>query len=137
MENYRTRNIKQRIDELDSSEKSAITEHILGIAANRAVELRKEIEIDTMAEYYDAIKTQYANFGKVNGLFTNNWVLDRMTMGLAPGEVTIIGGPTSNGKTILAINIAAEIAKQDKNVLFITLEMTKEEAGIYSVKQID
>lgn len=87
-----------------------------------------------MDSKYDEIKRHYANWGKLIGLRTGNWVLDRMTMGLAPGEVTVIGGATSNGKTALAINIAASVAMQGKVVLFVTLEMTHEELGVRFMK---
>ena len=83
-----------------------------------------------MADYHDEIEERMKNWGKIIGLRTGNWVLDRMTMGLAPGELTVIGGATSNGKTALSMNIAANVAKQNKSVLFVTLEMTHGEAGV-------
>jgi replicative DNA helicase len=48
-----------------------------------------------------------------------------MTLGLGIGELVILGGYTSRGKTQLAVNIAWNVAAEGKSVLFVTLEMTK------------
>lgn len=129
-----TKYVLQRIDDMKQDERDKITEHILGLAAGAARSRNKEIEIGYVPDLYREIKTQYANWGKLVGLKTGNWVIDKMTMGLAPGEVTVIGGATSNGKTALALNIAANIAMQGRNILFVTLEMTHEELGIRFMK---
>lgn len=123
-----------RIDDMQPTEREELTDHILGLAADTARNRNKEIEIGYIPDLYDNIKAQYANWGKMVGLQTGNWVLDKMTMGLAPGEVIVVGGATSNGKTALSINIAADVAMQGKNVLFVTLEMTHEELGIRFMK---
>lgn len=129
-----TKFLLERIDNLKPEEKEKITKHMLGVAAETARSRRDEIQLGYLPDYYDAIKAQYANWGKLSGLRTGNWVLDRMTMGLAPGEVTVIGGATSNGKTAVALNIAADVAMQGRTVLFVTLEMTHEEVGVRLMK---
>lgn len=50
--------------------------------------------------------------------------IDRLIQGIAPGEVCIIAGRPSMGKSALALGIALNIAKAGKSVLFFTLEMT-------------
>jgi len=47
--------------------------------------------------------------------------LDRMTAGMFPGELTIIGGDSGTGKTELMMNIMDSI--QNKKVLFVSAEM--------------
>lgn len=126
--------ILEKINQLKDSEKSELIAKIIGVAADTSRLKRAEIELGYLPDKYDAIKAQAANWGKMNGLSTRNWVIDKMTMGLAPGEVTVIGGATSNGKTALAVNIAADIAMQGKKVLFVTLEMTHEELGVRFMK---
>lgn len=49
--------------------------------------------------------------------------IDRMTGGLKPGELTIIAGRPSMGKTALAGNIAENIAEKGGTVAFFSLEM--------------
>lgn len=55
-------------------------------------------------------------FKKVNGILG----------GLQPGKMYIIGARPSMGKSALAMNIAEHVSK-DKNVLFVSLEMSKKE----------
>ncbi|QJR44417.1 replicative DNA helicase [Mycoplasma miroungirhinis] len=50
--------------------------------------------------------------------------LDDLTLGFNPGDLVIIAARPSMGKTAFALNIAANVAKQRKNVLFFSLEMT-------------
>lgn len=55
------------------------------------------------------------------------WVnLDKILHGLRPGEMTVIGGRPGAGKTAIAINLALEIAmEQKKGIGFFSLEMSK------------
>ena len=52
--------------------------------------------------------------------------MDRLTTGLRPKDMFIIAARPSVGKTALATNIAVNVAKQNKPVLFFSLEMDKE-----------
>ena len=54
-------------------------------------------------------------------------ILDVLISGFKPGEITLIAGRPSTGKTQLAINIALDSIKRDKNVVFFTLELSKEQ----------
>lgn len=66
--------------------------------------------------------------GEASFLQTGVRQLDNIIRGLAPGNMTIIGGATSMGKTSLALEIAANVAlHQRKAVAFVSLEMTAEE----------
>ncbi|MGL6209123.1 MAG: DnaB-like helicase C-terminal domain-containing protein [Paracoccaceae bacterium] len=54
--------------------------------------------------------------------------LDKVLKGLGPTDYMLIGGATSMGKTSLALEIATNVAvNQDKGVVFVSLEMTREE----------
>lgn len=65
--------------------------------------------------------------GKAEYLRTGVAALDKVIRGLAPGNVCLIGGATSMGKTSLALEIAMNVARQGKGVVFVSLEMSKEE----------
>lgn len=122
--------LKGKIEALKPADQVKLYEYVLGASVETAKSARAELEFEMLADYHDEIEFRMKNWGKIMGLHTGNWVLDRMTMGLAPGELIVIGGATSNGKTALSMNIAANIAKQGKSVLFVTLEMTHGEAGV-------
>lgn len=85
------------------------------------------IELSLMSDYTDEAKDRVANWGKMQGLSTGYPSLDKMMLGLVGGEMTVVAGKTSMGKTTLAINIANRVALQDVPVLFVTLEMTHAE----------
>lgn len=53
--------------------------------------------------------------------------LDRLTQGFAPGELIVIFGHTSHGKSQLAQNIACNVAMTGQAVLIISMEMSKAE----------
>lgn len=86
-----------------------------------------QFELELMSEYTDQAKERMANFGKMQGLSSGYKKIDELTKGFVAGELTIIAGKTSYGKTTAAINIANRVAKAGTPVLFVTLEMTKAE----------
>jgi len=58
-------------------------------------------------------------------LYTGLFDLDKKMCGLHNQELTIIGARPGVGKTTLALQIAEKIASNDKDVLFISLEMSE------------
>ena len=59
------------------------------------------------------------------GLSTGYQKLDEIIDGLRNGHLWVIGGYTNMGKTACALNIVGNIIKQNKRVVFYSLEMTK------------
>jgi replicative DNA helicase len=86
-----------------------------------------EMSLVMMNEFTDEAVEKYKSFGQMQGLSTGFEKLDRLTMGLSPGELVMLAGKTSRGKTTLALNIANRVALAGKTVLFVTLEMTHAE----------
>lgn len=64
--------------------------------------------------------------GNTSFLKTGVQALDQVLKGLAPGDVMLLGGATSMGKTSLALEIAGNVAKSG-TVAFWSLEMTPEQ----------
>lgn len=62
--------------------------------------------------------------GGIAGLSSGFVVVDQLTKGLAPGELILVSGRTSHGKSQLAVNVAFRVAARGVGVLFVTLEMT-------------
>lgn len=88
---------------------------------------QNKYQVASMLDYVDESKERFKNWGKMQGLSTGFPSIDKLTMGLVPGELIIVAGPTSRGKTLLSMSISNNIAKKGGRVLFITLEMTKAE----------
>src|SRR3990167_3071331 len=61
-----------------------------------------------------------------SGLRTGIADLDYLTGGLQPGNLVMVGGVTTIGKTALALQIATQVAATQP-VLFLSLEMTRKE----------
>lgn len=61
------------------------------------------------------------------GLLTGFRGIDNITGGFQRGNLVVIGGRTSQGKTTLATNIAFNLALTGKKVMFASLEMTRSE----------
>lgn len=67
--------------------------------------------------------------GGLAGLHTGFMKLDEMTLGLQKGDLVIVAGRPSMGKTALAMNIAEHVATREKNpqpVAIFSIEMSKE-----------
>lgn len=63
--------------------------------------------------------------GEVQGLSTGFKGTDDLTLGLTPGELIVVSGPPSSGKTQLTTHWAYYSAVNHHKVLFVTMEMTK------------
>lgn len=78
----------------------------------------------------DAIDTLDQRFNADSdypGLSTGFHVLDNMTLGLHPAELTVLAGRPSMGKTALALKIIENvIADTNKKALLFSMEMTRE-----------
>lgn len=109
------------LDEVLDTVKEQITE------VNKIGGARNKYKVSSMMDYIDSSKERYKNWGKMQGLSTGFPSIDEQTLGLVEGELVIIAGPTSKGKTLLAMSISNNVAKYGGRVLFVTLEMTKEE----------
>ncbi|HEY0664826.1 MAG TPA: replicative DNA helicase [Gallionella sp.] len=79
-----------------------------------------------LSQVVERIETLYArdNQGDVTGMATGFNDLDRMTSGLQPGDLVIVAGRPSMGKTAFSINIAENVAlDSNKPVAIFSMEM--------------
>ncbi len=81
---------------------------------------------DLMGAKFKELEELYSNGGTPSGLLSGFPDLDEMTCGFQGGDLIIIAGRPSMGKTALALNIAENAALTGKEVLFFSLEMSKE-----------
>lgn len=88
---------------------------------------QNKYQVSSMLDFVDAAEERYKNRDKIQGLSSGFPSIDTLTMGLVPGELVIVAGPTSKGKTLLSMHIANNVALIGGRVLFVTLEMTKTE----------
>ncbi len=82
-----------------------------------------------MPEVINQIVEREKHRGRVWGLATGFHDLDTLTAGLQPGNMFVVAGRPGMGKTALAMNIAANVARAGRQVLIFSLEMTKTELG--------
>ena len=82
---------------------------------------------DIVPSVVDRIDELMKSEGGITGVATHYKDLDKMTSGLQGGDMVIIAGRPSMGKTSLAMNIAENVAMDaEKPVLVFSLEMPKE-----------
>lgn len=128
------RKVDKAFDEVSKRTKSgASLEQVLEEVKDQVAKVNQiggaqsRYKVSSMMDYIDASKERYKNWGKLQGLSTGFPSIDEQTLGLNEGELVIVAGPTSKGKTLLAMSISNNVAKYGGRVLFVTLEMTKEE----------
>jgi replicative DNA helicase len=127
------RQIVKAAHEILKSGQSATLDEALAKVKEKVDEVNKlnstnnKFKISSMADHIEAAKERFENWGKMYGLSTGFPSIDRLTLGMPGGELIIVAGETSRGKTLLSMNVANNIAKLGGRVLFVTLEMTHAE----------
>jgi len=78
----------------------------------------------TAIDRYDELRKRKND---LTGITTGLHALDNITCGLQKTDLILLAARPAMGKTALAINIAVSAAKDDKNVLVFSLEMSKQQ----------
>lgn len=128
----RIKTMADKISEASGDEKKSLEETLKVVQeeihhVNQIGGKQNKFQVSSMLDYVTEAEERYKNRDKVQGLSTGFPSIDQLTMGLVPGELVIVAGPTSKGKTLLSMHISNNVAKAGGRVLFITLEMTKAE----------
>ena len=80
---------------------------------------------DLVKQTYDELDKRSQGGGNITGVSSGFRELDNLTAGLQNGELIIIAGRTSMGKTAFALNIAEHTALADENpVAIFSMEMS-------------
>ena len=107
----------------------------IDICIEKAIKQLQEIKFQTSKEksfieaVVQAVEEIEKNMKKKEdySYYTGFFDLDRLTDGLHQGELTIIGARPGVGKTTFSLQIADNIARKNKNVTYVSLEMSKEQ----------
>lgn len=83
---------------------------------------------DGLSEFVETLQARYNSSGEVTGVPTGMTSLDALTSGFQPGNLIVLVGETSMGKSALAMQMALAAAEHGKttgkSVLYFSLEMT-------------
>jgi replicative DNA helicase len=92
---------------------------------------------DILPQTIDRLDTLHQNPGEIRGVPTGFTLLDRKTAGLQPGDLVVIAGRPSMGKSTLAVNIAesAAIARGVPAAVF-TMEMSSEQMTLRMISSL-
>lgn len=91
---------------------------------------RKDAEFTRAADLIDGALEHIHDLAKrkdtsgIIGLPIGFVDFDKMTTGLQPGDLMIVAGRPSMGKTAFALNVAENVALETGNVAFFSMEMT-------------
>ena len=99
------------------------------VASVRLVTGRKRafLSASQSVKAFLAAMNERVEFGDLPGLPTGIDRIDDHFGGLRPGELWVIAGETSSGKSVLSIQMLRHAIEIGKNVLIFTLEMTADE----------
>jgi replicative DNA helicase len=92
---------------------------------------------DILPQTIDRLDTLHQNPGEIRGVPTGFTLLDKKTAGLQAGDLVVIAGRPSMGKSTLAVNIAesAAIAKGVPAAIF-TMEMSAEQMTLRMISSL-
>lgn len=90
---------------------------------------------NVMVEVVETANSAYQAGGSARGLPTGFADLDHKLGGLHPGNLIILAGRPSMGKTALAVNIATNAARTGIPVQVDSMEMTAQELGLRALSE--
>jgi replicative DNA helicase len=92
---------------------------------------------DILTSTIDRLDTLHQSQGSITGLPTGFNRLDELTAGLQPGDLVVVAGRPSMGKTSLALNIAENAALgARKSAAIFSMEMSVEQLALRMVSSL-
>lgn len=130
--------VVEQFTEMDSDQQTKVMD---AIKYNYALQAAKEVGMTktvTFGDMYDVAIDRQKHFNKFEGFGCGLPYFDQATMGFRGGEVIIIAAPSNFGKTMIAMNIVAQLAANTiKKVVMITMEMTPAEVSTRLYNMVD
>ena len=90
---------------------------------------------DAVDEVMEQIHSNITNINFLSGVPTGFSKFDSRSGGLQGGNLIVIAGETSQGKTSFCMNVAVNAVKHNFNCAFFSLEMTKKELASRIISQ--
>lgn len=126
----KVKNILESFLELDEKHKSIVMDKIEYDGMLQIIEEVKRSKTVSYGDIKEDVHARQKYFNKFEGFGTGIGYFDDATMGFRPGELTVIAAPSNYGKTLLALNIMAALARNTlRKSLIISMEMTPVEIG--------
>lgn len=97
---------------------------VMGLAGARHAGREPQSIDELLPGVLETLERRTEKRGQIAGLPTGFGDLDRATCGLHPGELIVIAGRPSMGKSTLAANIAENVAINGGTAFFVSLEMS-------------
>ena len=120
----------QRISDLAESARGdshglmeQVTGLVMGLADARLAGREPQSIGELLPGVLDTLEQRAEKRGQISGLSSGFRDLDRLTCGLHPGDLIIVAGRPSMGKTTLAVNVAENVAVDGGTAFVVSLEM--------------
>ena len=100
---------------------------VLDHLASELAELRRDSDMDLSIddERKASVRALHAEMRAApTDVLSGFPTLDEWTMGMHAGQITLVGGATSAGKSALSLQMALNVARRGHGVLYVSLEMT-------------
>lgn len=120
-----------------ASDGSTKAKDLLDLAEQKIYDIRQGREVDGLTPLSEIIVSAYDRIQKLSGeekdqyqgLRSGYSSLDGYISGLNKSDMIVVAGRPGSGKTTFSVNIAANVAKRNKNVdiAIFSLEMSKEQ----------
>ena len=93
---------------------------------------------DMLGQMVDRLDMLHQNQGQLTGVSTGFTELDRMTAGLQPGDLVVVAGRPSMGKTSFALNIGenAALGRNAVPVAVFSMEMSRDQLGLRMISSL-
>lgn len=108
---------------------------VLGIVSNSIINNENTSKTmlsdeELLTKTMEEIEGRYQSGGEIPGMKTGYPTIDKALNGLKRGELTIVAGRPSMGKTLLALNVGDGLVRQGYIVGLIEMEMTETSLGM-------